>query len=244
MMTSSAQLEMIFQLDTLDDASAARMVIGAMEGSGPPPMVQFDSGEISRAQFLEQVERTGRWPSEITSAGMAYRYGVVSAWAHCFVIVRELVPGAAGNWSERAAPFLSLPGFVQAWVSDCDFDYWQNAEEISQYEAAGRGLAGLALVSNSLPPPLEHKVIDISFNPGRRTIRQGYVEAIGERMWLGPQFRIYAGPIADDRLLAAGWTVTAARHGITFLQAEPGSFREGASSSRQTDLRFALYGHP
>jgi hypothetical protein len=171
---------------------------------------------------------------------LSYRFGVVSAWGHSFVHVREQKNGAAENWDEWVAPFLKKVGFVQAWVSDIEFDYWQNAQDPTLYEQAGRDYAELPMIPNGLPPPLRQNIVDISGNPGRRVLRDGYIESVGIRMWLGRSYWKHVAGCEIERLVAAGWTVTKLHDDITKLETDV--FYEECSTERQTMLRSALYG--
>jgi hypothetical protein len=234
------QLEIILDVNALTDAGALQIVVDVMKKLGLPDEFEFDGKRVGRDEFLSQVERAKRWSFQIRSGGLAFRFGKVSAWGHCFVNIAEDEAGAAKNWDEWLAPFAQSAGFIQARVSDVDFDLWQNAEDPIQYEAVGRDFRALPMVSNGLPPPLTKEVIDISRNPGRRILRDGYVEAVGLRMWLGRLFRERAGNPSAEKLTAAGWTVTESHDGIAHL--ETAEFREGRSVTRQTELRSVLYG--
>lgn len=89
--------------------------------------------------------------------------------------------------------------------------------------------------SNGLPPPLEQLVVDTSGNPGRRVLREGFVEAVGAVMWLGPSFWP-ATAAKKEALCAQEWLrcdelqggvlrITAA--GQPFTSADTGAVQEG-----------------
>jgi hypothetical protein len=78
--------------------------------------------------------------------------------------------------------------FRNARLFDEEYDFWQNAEDPLQYEVRGRSYKGLPMRPNGLPPPVEQLVIDTSRNPGRRVLRDGFIEAVGCPMWLGEGF--------------------------------------------------------
>lgn len=84
--------------------------------------------------------------------------------------------------------FLGFDSFVSARVYDIEYEYWQNAYDPLQYEAAGKPYSHLPMVSNGLPFPLEKEIIDISTNLGRRELKEEYIEAIGSTMWIGNTF--------------------------------------------------------
>ena len=87
----------------------------------------------------------------------------------------------AESW---VSPIIGEPHFVQARLYDREYDLWQNMEDISFYESEGRDYSQLVTSSNGLPFPLEAEVIDISENPGRWTLKHGYIESIGSTMWV------------------------------------------------------------
>lgn len=234
------QLEIIFDLNALSDAAALQVIVDVMSKQGLPNEFEFDETRVKCEEFLSQVKRSGRWAFEVSSGGLAYRFGVVSAWGHSFIQVREQKSESVKSWDEWVFPFTKIAGFVQAWVSDIDFDYWQNAQDPMLYEDAGRDFAELSVVSNGLPPPLTQNVIDISSNPGRRVIRDGYVESVGMCMWLSQSFWERVGERRLEKLASAGWTVSALSGGITLLEAA--DFQENAPAARQVALRAALYG--
>lgn len=77
---------------------------------------------------------------------------------------------------------------VMAVVLNRHYDYWQNAEDPLQFKAAGRSMQGLPMKSNGLPPPLAQDVVDISHNPGRRIIRNGFIEVPSYLTWTTDHF--------------------------------------------------------
>jgi hypothetical protein len=91
-------------------------------------------------------------------------------------------------WDAWAAQFIGLSGFVMAWVADCEYQHWQNVEDLTEYATAGKPFEQLPKKSNGLPYPLERTVVDTSENPGRRILCNGYIEAVGALMWLGEPF--------------------------------------------------------
>jgi hypothetical protein len=83
---------------------------------------------------------------------------------------------------------INIGFFIQARIFDQEYEYWQNANDILQYEAVNKQYNHLPMISNGLPYPLEQKIIDTSSNPGRRILRNKYIEAVGSIMWFGEQF--------------------------------------------------------
>ncbi len=124
-------------------------------------------------------------PSGLMSNGFKLRFGLLSALDQCFLVIDEAEWHNNTELEEEIRPVLELEVFIQAWISDVEYDFWQNATDPLGCEDVGRSLLGLSMRSNGLPPPLDQMEIDISGNPGRNVLRQGYVEAIGSTMWLG-----------------------------------------------------------
>lgn len=92
----------------------------------------------------------------------------------CYVRIVEAAAAAFGD------------DVIQAFVIDADYALWQNATSIEELKANGmKPPPGAKLVSNGLPPPLDAKVLDTNKNPGRRILREGYVETVAGTMWIG-----------------------------------------------------------
>ncbi len=90
---------------------------------------------------------------------------------------------------------LRQTSFVQARLFNQNYDFWQNATAVSQYESAGKSIVSLPMISNGLPFPLEEKIVDKSSNPGRKYLNIGYIESVGSVMWLGRPFWGYADTV-------------------------------------------------
>ena len=241
-MKNLEQLEIVFDINTLDDLSALQMIINTIYKFDLQKEFELNSGKINCHEFLKKVRQEKRWSHEVRLGGLAFRYGIVSAWNHIFLCIRELESQTVTQWDDWVMPFIEMPGFVQAWVSDSEFDYWQNAADILLYKVAERSCNHLPMISNGLPPPLEQSVIDISKNPGKRVIKNGYVEAIGTRMWLAPSFWARVGCFDPQRLIDAGWRVVHLKNLITLLEVSINVFKENGCMEQQSALRSAIYG--
>ncbi|MCB9691042.1 MAG: hypothetical protein H6736_04430 [Alphaproteobacteria bacterium] len=135
-----------------------------------------------------------------------------------------------------------VDGLVLARAHDVQYDHWQNAEDPLVYQAAGRSMDGLPMKSNGLPFPLEQQVVDTSRNAGRRVLRQGYVEAIGHRMWLGPEYFARVPGADRDAIMNAGWLqVTEMENGILEVVASDEPFTDDSTADIQNRLRRLLF---
>lgn len=132
---------------------------------------------------------------------------------------------------------------VMAWVADANYEHWQNARDPLEYTAVGKPCAHLPMISNGLPFPLDQKIIDTSGNPGRRILREGYIEAVGSAMWLGDLFWARTG--ADkNSIIGAEWIqVTSVADSLIKLQAAEDCFTtsEGLAGDTQRRLRSLLF---
>ncbi|REJ69526.1 MAG: hypothetical protein DWQ31_04190 [Planctomycetota bacterium] len=146
-------------------------------------------------------------------------------------------------WEPWVDQLTQSSGFISARLFDTEYELWQNARDPLQYEAAGRSYEGLPMKSNELPPPLDRQVIDTTHNPGRRELRNGYIEAIGAAMWISPIFveRTGVDLVAIDQL--DGVDVAHGSSGIVKLTAGDRCFSQpdGKEAALQDALRQGLY---
>lgn len=132
-------------------------------------------------------------------------------------------------------------GFLQAWVDDSDYSNWQNCADIKLYESAGRGYSRLAIIPNYLHQPAPPLIVDISKNPGRRVVRNGFVEAVGAETWFGQDFWERSGANKIE-VLAIDWAeVEEIRSGIVHIEAADLPFTDESPIDIQHRLRKLLY---
>lgn len=145
------------------------------------------------------------------------------------------------DWSSWIDEFIGLKGFVQAWIVDVEYDYWQNASDPLEYKSRGKSYEGLPLKSNGLPPPLEQLEIDTSNNVGLRLICDGYVASIGAKMWFSDWFLSKINRKIDSVIEASGGTVELLDNGIYKLEMLADVFESDSTIDQQIKLRNALY---
>ncbi len=125
---------------------------------------------------------------------------------------------------------------------DDEYEHWQNAHDPLQYDAVGRSMEGLPMKKNDLPPPLDKMIVDTSRNPGRRILRDGYVEAVGHRMWLGSEFfRRVPGTRRDAIISASALKVTELREDLLDIVAHDEPFIDSSTADLQDRLRRLLF---
>lgn len=193
--------------------------------------------------YISEVEKEGKWKYEFLAADLSFKFGFVRAFNHSFICINEKKPGALKNWRDWVQNFLSVDGFVQAWVIDSDYDFWQNAEQIAEYESRGRDYGDIRLISNNLPPPLNEFFVDISKNPGRRVLKDGYVEAVGDKMWFSDIFWELIGGRRFEEMSSAGWQVEEIEKKFCFASVKDETFSESSDISHQNKLRNSIFGN-
>jgi hypothetical protein len=174
--------------------------------------------------------------------GMELYYSCLKNSNFSLVWLKNAAENIDDAW-DWVRPFISMSSFRNAWVYDAEYHYWQNAKDPRLFSSVGRSYAGLPMKSNGLPPPLERMIIDTTHNPGRRIIRQGYVEAVGAVMWLGNGFWSLTGARKED-VLAANWIKNIIlAEGVVRIQTADTPFitAEGLSGKLQEKLRALLF---
>jgi hypothetical protein len=227
----------------INDIQALQMIVRIMQQFGMAMEFNDQGKKITVDSYLKQVEQQGKWSRAIEAGRLSFRFGRVPELKHSFISIEEVNAGSAVSWVDWVNPFLVDDSFVQAWVSDVEYDYWQNAKDPLEYEAAGRSYTHLPTKSNGLAPPLEQIEIDTSNNPGRWSLQSGYVEAVGSVMWLGKSFWQSVGENRKDALLSASWLdAQPIANGVIQVIASEHCFCDKATEVTQDNLRAILYG--
>lgn len=229
------------RISSIDNLDALRALIGTMRSLDVSTIFKEGGNKISSDSILKKIEKIVTWV-RLETDDISLQFGVVSSHEHCFITVQDKTSGAAGNWEILVKPFLSLSGFVQAWVSDVEYNFWQNAKDPAEYEISGRDCSRLPMKSNGLPPPVQRMEIDISGNPGRWMLRSGYVEAVGAVMWLGEAFWARVGPQNKIGVKSTEWLRTSEPEtGVLRVQVSEHCFIDDDTESAQERLRALLY---
>lgn len=198
--------------------------------------------QIPVNKYLKHVEKKGRYFLPVEAGGLKFSFGWIPLFNHAFLSIEEVATGLETSWAAWVAPFLAIDGFVQAWVTDAEYDYWQNVKDPLQYEEAGRSYSHLPTKLNGLPPPLEQMEIDISNNPCRWILQSGFREAIGSTMWLSPLFWHLTGTGCKDAELSAnGFDVQHEANGIIKVVAADHCFCDETTENVQRKLRSILF---
>ena len=232
----------------VDDVQVLRLIIKTMRQFGMEMMfTQYrpETIQISADKYLEQIERQGKSFLPVESGGLEFSFAKDPASRQAFLTIKDKKANSAILWDDWLAPFLDIGGFVQAWLTDVEYDYWQNAKDQLQYKSANRSYAHLPMKTNGLPPPLNRLEIDISDNPGRSIIRTGYREAVGSKMWLSSLFWHLVGTVPKEKLLSAeGFVVQQVSSEIIKVITAESCFCDKSTERIQRKLRSILYNEP
>lgn len=187
------RFKFVFDFESISGLQMLALVEELLNKLSPPAVFFLHGVKIDVKTLEKKILKKKSWPSGLMSGGLELRFGLLPALGYCFLVLEGSEGHSITKLEEDIGPILSFEGFIQAWVSDVEYDFWQNATDPLEYECAGRPTSGLLMKSNGLPPPLDQMEIDTSGNPGRNVLRQGYIEAIGSTMWLGNLFWERAG---------------------------------------------------
>ena len=182
------RFKFVFDVESINGLQMLALVEKLFNKYSSPAEFFLHGVKIDIKTLEQKILKKKSWPSGLASDGFELRFGMLPALGYCFLVLEELEAHSDTKLEEEIGPILSVEGFIQAWLSDIEYDFWQNATDPLEYECAGRPLSGLPMKPNGLPPPLDQMEVDISGNPGRNVFRQGYIEAVGSSMWLGNLF--------------------------------------------------------
>lgn len=238
------RLKLVFCADSISGLQALGLVVRVLNDLGLSPVFLLQGGEVDITTLEKKILKKKSWPSGLISNNFEFRFGMLPALDQCFLVVEEVQGSNGFDWNEIVRPFLGVEGFIQAWLADVEYEFWQNATDPLEYECAGRSFAGLPLKSNGLPAPLNQMEIDTSANPSRIVLKQGYVEAIGSSMWLGDQFWGRVGRDKLESLSSLGvqdFNIFECGSAVKVVASEK-SFQNVLTLDTQRVLRQALYG--
>lgn len=142
----------------------------------------------------------------------------------------DLVLGVARN----------LP-LIYARSMEFDYELDQNITDPEILRRRGLMNEKVVLVDSGAPPPLNSKRVDISRNPGRRLWRDGYVEGIGEVMWIGSAFGEVVGELAWSSLEETPWLDVERQPDVTRITHLDGPFVSAENAERQERLRAMVF---
>ncbi len=232
-------LEIVVPVDALVATKTAELclnLIGQQQGA-PVTQINLYHSPVKVGALSQRLKK--RKSFHIDGDGFDVSFGTVQNYQLACLIVDGVEDQMEKIWIEAIAAIAPL---VSARTYDSEYEHWQNAEDPLIYETEGRSMDGLPMKSNKLPPPLDQMIVDTSHNPGRRILREGYVEAIGHRMWLGPEFFRLVPGAQRDTLLSESWLHTVElENNVLKLTVQDEPFVDDATAETQNRLRAMLF---
>ncbi|QVQ28273.1 hypothetical protein [Achromobacter deleyi] len=237
------RIKLVFDSNEITGLDYFKLILVALREMGLPESFSVKGCDISIPELEAVISKKNTWPSGVGSKGMDFMFGRLPAWKICFLEVSGKGISTDASMQEFAQFLIPTDGFIQAWIYDIEYEYWQNAKDPLEYEKAGRSTVDIPKRSNGLPAPLNQLEIDTSHNPGRTELKIGYVEAIGRLMWLGEKFWSRVGVdkvLSCDLLKDQGFDV-AESQGVVKVIAGSG-FCDVSTQARQIIARKILFG--
>lgn len=240
-MRRKQRMELVFCLDSITAANALRNAVPAIISAGlQNANWTSDMRPIRLERYPDRLEKRHAPHFGIECDLLAIDSGTVRNARH-FIMDLEEKSEPVMDRDLCVEPYTHLETFVSAWVSDIEYYYWQNAEDPLLYTSRGREFSHLPMISNGASYPLNMMVVDTRNNPCRRVIRDGYVEAIGNPMWLGPGFWQFAAHDAETVRQDLGERVRMLNSAMRIqMTAEP--FTDVSTEAEQRRLRRLLFG--
>lgn len=238
------KLSVIFTADCISGLDVFNTVLQALADLNLQAKFSVHGAEVGVKDLKTKIMQKNSWPSGVSLNGVCIKFGVLPALEQCFVVLEETTFCKNKFWGRISEYFIFVEGFVQAWISNLEYDYWQNANDPLEFQIAGRAYAHLPQKSNGLPPPLDQVEIDTSMNPGRTELKEGYVQAIGRLMWLS---NVFWEKVGTEKLTCIpflekeGFSVSELENGVNVISCHEEFFDE-SNSRKQIFLRNALFG--
>ena len=236
-------LSIIFSLDAISAVDVWEILFQELTRRGitKKTLVGSFGKKLVLDKLHKGIKNANRGNFGIEIDRLSIDYAPVANYEHALLKIKDVTESVSYGWDQWADTMIFNAGFIQAWVVNNEYNYWQNAHDPIQYKAKGRLYAGLSMKSNNLPPPLEQMIIDTSNNPGRRTIRMGYVEVVGSPMWLGREFWKRTG--SDELRVIRAFPNHSKLIGddVLRIQVSDKPFTEDSDVNLQNRLREVLY---
>ncbi len=238
------RIEFIYELGKISALEAWEVIFEYLTKTGAKSSipVQLSLTKTTLGQVHEYIDKFKYQHFGVEFNDCFINFGDVANGQHTLIYFEDKSNTVTRDWEQLVKCFADRVPFIQAWLSNIEYKFWQNAYDPIQYTANGRTYEGLPMKSNGLPYPLEQMIIDVSRNPCRRIIRDGYVEAIGATMWLGEEFWSRTGADKDKVMQVYANEIKQLENNILKLQVADELFTESSDKSVQEKLRELIYG--
>ena len=234
-------IEFVYSLGSHKTIEVWEVIRHILVGHDGSDLLFMYGKEIKAAEIPMQLKKSNGNSFNLESESYVIQMATVTNYRHIVLQIDVKKNYEEKWWSEWVRELIFLEGFVQAWLVDLEYNYWQNATDPIEYESKGVSFDDLPMKSNGLPPPLEQTQIDTSANPGLRKLCDGYVEAIGAHMWLSENFLNLVGKNIEGIERSSEFVVNRIDSSVYHLSCPGGVFVDGTTGEQQQQLRSVLY---
>lgn len=234
------RIEIIYELGSQEPSKIWEKIAHLLESISDQSALSLYGKKVKLTKLPAEIKKLKGKGFNIESDSFAFHMATVTNYEQILLQI-DSKQSLNNWWSIWINEFANLKGFVQAWLVDVEFNYWQNASDPIEYESKGRSYEGLPMKSNGLPPPLEQLEIDTSSNAGLRKLCDGHVQAIGAKMWLSDKFLNLTGKDIESIANIAAANIEQLESGVYKLKMSTELFVDESSLEEQKKLREALY---
>ena len=237
-------MKLVFHSDAVNGLDVFSMIRKNFISLSRPDEIVYRGKKTSVKQFEKIAVSRKVWGGGLVYNNFEFQYAGVFGRDLRILEITALEKISKADWDFWANSFLGNSGFIQGWIFEQHYDYWQNAESTLVYTVEKRDYSGLPMVSNGLSYPNEKMIIDVSKNPGRWIFCDDYVEAIGSTMWLSDLFWDRVGKDKKENLLSdSSISSSVMACNVLKVVANDAVFVDESTSLIQDHLRAVLYGN-
>ena len=182
------KLEIWFKFKTINGPELAEEVASWLNQAGVSRNVFVGGRKVSLGRIPEAVDGAAYPDFRILTSEYGFSYISPRAFEYDLFSISKITSVPEEFWEKVLKQFCKSGSIVSARLINCEFERWQNRENLLFYETQNRPHDHLPKIRRDAPPPLDKWIIDISNNPGRIVRSKGILEAIGGIMWLSDEF--------------------------------------------------------
>lgn len=231
-------IEVVFEFGTINPSRALQIMEDIFLNETEKNIVWREK-IISLEKLDQLVSRSNRWPGTIMSNRGTFRYTELDSNGVAIIICKS-IEKLDDVFEEIIQRQGHMAGLVSARIADENYEFWQNARDISEYEFRGRDHSLLPKKSNRFRPPLDEIIIDTDNNPGLKVFQLGYIETVGRRIYVSKEGALFSKIANASVLTAAGWRVEEGSRSV-LIEVADDVFTEGGSFELQNRLRSAVF---
>lgn len=181
-------IELVFTLDGISADVAWRNIFNSHFVANDVDLSLYER-PLKASAVSATLARSGKNHFDLQGDRFAFRFCPVAQFNHSVLEIRcDFAPSITE--CESWIKMFAMPTLISGRRFDVEYEHWQNAEDPIEYTTQGRSYAELTTIRD---PMFGDERIDISSFPGRRVLRDGFVEAVGSTMWLAPEFEKRTG---------------------------------------------------